>query len=162
MKELSKKDKLIKLYPDNPEIILLDLLSHYIQNFKDDFKGKQDDIKTFVLNPVGSDIFPIDIIDGYPHLGIPSELFDILVKTRLFTFNVFSNAPGLFLMFAYGTIENTRPKAIRIYKRKKQSFAVGRYKTIRLVRIGDKGNIIGYDLKNMIELPISLIDKVDW
>ncbi len=157
----SKRKKTLNLYPDNSELALLDALSHYIQNFKKGFKGKESN-NTFILNPSGSDMFPLDIMDKKPYLGVPTNIFDTLLKTRLYTFNVFEDAPGLFLMFSMGVGKLSKPCAIRIYKRKKQSFAAGRYSHIRLIRIDNKGYTQGRDLQNMVELPISIIKTVDW
>lgn len=164
MNNKTNREKTLELYPDNSELFLLDMLSHYLQNNRKGFKTK---IKnTYVLNPHGSDLFPVDIHDegskGMPYLGVPSQIFDILMKLRLYNFNVIKNTPGLFMMFAMGVGKDTKPCALRIHKRSKRTVAVGRYDFIKLVRIDDNGKMIGTDKKNVIKLPLKQISGVDW
>ncbi len=161
MKEESNRKKLLSLYPDNNELVLFDKLSHYIQNFRNGFK-KTTNMNTLVLSPEGSDIFPLEIIDKLPTLGVPDDVFQVLVKTPLYNFNIIEDTPGLFMMVAVGVGDSVKPIALRIYKRKAQSLASSRYDQIRLCRIDENGRIYGFDIKNSFILPLSTIKTVDW
>lgn len=164
MNNKTNREKTLELYPDNAELFLLDMLSHYLQNNKKGFRTKVKN--TYVLNPHGSDLFPIDIQDegtkGMPYVGVPTKIFDVLMKLRMYNFNVINDTPGLFMMFAVGVGKDTKPCALRIHKRSKQTTAIGRYKFIKLVRIDDGGKILGNDKKNVIKLPLKSIRGVDW
>ncbi|MFS1426297.1 hypothetical protein LMH73_003680 [Vibrio splendidus] len=154
------KNKIFELYPENQELVLLDTLSHEFQNFKNNFKSKLK--HTFVLTPSASAMFPVEIHDGKPVMGVPDVIFEIFMDVRWYVVNIIADSNGLFLTFEIGVPPASHPAAIRIYKRKVETLAFSRYKRMGFIRINNKGETFGLDSKNYFERPIAIKKSIDW
>ena len=159
-KTTETKNKIFELYPENQELVLLDALSHEFQNFKAGFRSKLK--HTFVLSPGASDMFPVEIHEGIPIMGVPDKIFEIFMDVRWYVVNILEDSNGLYLTFEIGVQSSSHPAAIRVYKRKIETLAFSRYKRMGFVRIDNKGETAGFDNKNYFERPIAVKKSIDW
>lgn len=142
------------------EISLLSELSHEISNFSEKFKGKAK--HTYILSPFASSLFSFNIMNDRVYVGVPEEVYELLIRVKWYTINLIDNRPGVFLIFDIGENGLRQPAAIRVFLREKQVKAISQFKTATFIRCDPNGSAFNETSLNSFNMPIRMVTKLDW
>jgi len=160
MKKNENIKTFIELNKNEPELKLMDKLSGEIMNLK---KGNRISLKyTFILSPWASSLFGFEIYNEQPYIGVPSEIYDSLMSTRIFLINYIKGQPGIFIVFSMGTEKNKRPVALRIGMRSKRVEALSKFKAVKLIRMDNDLMAEPGFQEDEFKLGIRNVKGLDW
>ncbi|MEZ9709260.1 hypothetical protein AB4254_11325 [Vibrio breoganii] len=150
-----------ELYPECFDLKLMTALGHYFHNFDNHFKGKSP--TTFVLTAEGSALFRADVHNGAFEVGVPNELFDIMINTPLYSISFLERTPGMFLAIKLGYGDKAKVSAIRIFQRRKRVQAFGKFDTVSMYRMDKSGARMESEEKyDEFKLPVRVLEKPNW
>jgi len=157
-KENDSKKK--QLSAKHPEVGLLSAWSHMFTNFLPGFRAKVK--RTFIMSPEDSAMFPLEIINGEPHLGVPEMFFEDVLNFPMDGVRYMPERPGIYIVFAMGSAELPLRSAIRIYQRASRVKALDGHSTITLVKTNDHGEIKDLTTSGMVEVKLWPTKNMDW
>lgn len=148
--------------PDKyPEMSLLDLVGHEVENFKPWFKTRFKKIKrTFILSPAMSSSFGVQVSADRAFLGVPTPFFNALYASRIDSVCVVKGQPGLYIIMAMGPHHDIC--ALRIFCSKKKAQMVAKCDDIMIMSVDDNGETLPASDRNEFKKSVIVKNGLDW